>query len=110
VQTDALHFIFANKKNMEKEQYLFEVFYHPNEYTHLFLSAFDSLEQAESIIKKSHPDFSKVLKSETKHPYISINFPKYSDEAMLQLFFCRINKLTAAVIGLATLPQFLYFL
>jgi 2,4-dienoyl-CoA reductase-like NADH-dependent reductase (Old Yellow Enzyme family) len=73
---------------MIDEKECFEIFYHPNEYTHLFLSSLDSLEQAESMIERSHFDFVRVGRSEVTYPYLTINTAKHAGD-MTQLFFCK---------------------
>lgn len=69
----------------------FEVYYHPNEYTRLFMFAFETLEQAESVIEKSKPNFKRVEKVAVKHPYIAINTNKHSEREMLEIFYAEIE-------------------
>jgi hypothetical protein len=76
--------------NDQIRQESYEVYYHTNEYTRLFLFSTDSLAEAENLISKSHIDFSKTEISKVKLPYISITC-KISEEKINEAFFCRIG-------------------
>jgi hypothetical protein len=75
-------------ENVSKPQY-FSVYYHPHQYSKLLLIAFETIEEAENLVKNSHRSFVKVGKSEVKHPYVSIRQEKYPEAEIVELFFCQ---------------------
>jgi hypothetical protein len=70
----------------------FKIYYHPHQYSRLFLFAFESLNQAEKLIQKSHSGFVRVNKDEVKYPYITISEANQTEQKKPELFFCRIEK------------------
>jgi len=79
--------VFLHMTEEKKGKKYFEVYHHPNEYTNLFLFAFETLEQAEILIEKSHSNFKKIDKAKAKHPYITINLPKEKEGEVEQIFY-----------------------
>jgi hypothetical protein len=69
----------------------FAVYYHPHQYSKLLLMAFETIEEAENLVKNSHRSYVKVDKSQVKHPYISIKEERHSEAEIIEIFFCQIE-------------------
>ena len=74
----------------EEEKEYFEMYYHPNEYTYSFKKAFESLAEAESVIKKEYPGFDLVKEADAKPPFVSITNENYSKGTVISIFYSKI--------------------
>ena len=74
----------------EVEPVLFEVYYHPNEYTYTFKYAFKSLEEAEAVVKKEFIGYDVVKKSDAKPPFISITNENYTEDIGIAVFYSKV--------------------
>ena len=75
---------------IEDEPVLFEVYYHPNEYTYTFKYAFKSLEEAEAAVNKEYIGYDVVKESDAKPPFISITNENYTKDIVIAVFYSKI--------------------
>lgn len=75
---------------IEDEPVLFEVYYHPNEYTYTFKYAFNSLEEAETAVKKEYVGYDVVKESDAKPPFVSISNENYVKDIVIAVFYRKV--------------------
>ena len=74
---------------IEDEPVLFEVYYHPNEYTYTFKYSFKTIDEAVSAVRKEYEGFDLVKESDAKPPFVSITNENYTKSTVISVFYSR---------------------